>query len=83
MTTSLDEITDTVRSLVSEVLGVSAAELAVDTDLRGVEGADSVRVLRLIARIEREYDVELEDSDVFGVSSIAEIAEVVRKALDR
>ena len=83
MTTSLDRITETVRTIVAEVLAVPAAELAVDTDLREVEGADSIKVLRLVARIEREYDVELEDSDVFGVSSISEIADVVRKALDR
>lgn len=83
MTTSLDQITEAVRAIVAEVLDVPAAGLTVDTDLRGVEGADSIKVLRLIARIEREYDVELEDADVFGVSTIAEIADVVRKALDR
>lgn len=81
MTTSL-EITDTVRAIVAEVLDVPAAELSTTTDLREVEGADSIKVLRLIARIEREYDVELEDEDVFGVSSIAEITEVVGKALE-
>jgi acyl carrier protein len=84
MTTSpaiTDQITETVRGIVAEVLDTPAAELSLDTDLREVEGADSIKVLRLIARIEREYDVELEDEDVFGVSSIAEIAEVVRKAL--
>ena len=73
--------TETVRTIVAEALAMPAAELAADTDLREVEGADSVKVLRLIARIEREYDVELEDSDVFGVSTIAEIADVVREAL--
>ncbi|MCF7548541.1 acyl carrier protein [Pseudonocardia sp. WMMC193] len=82
MTASLDSLTETVRAIVGEVLSVPAADLPTDTDLREVEGADSIKVLRLIARIEREYDVELEDEDVFGVSSIAEIADVVRKALE-
>ncbi|GAA4558391.1 acyl carrier protein [Pseudonocardia xishanensis] len=81
MTASLDQITDTVRAVVADVLSVPADQLSVDTDLRDVEGADSIKVLRLIARIEREYDVELEDSDVFGVSTIAEVADVVRRAL--
>ena len=87
MTTSsdptTDRITETVRAIVAEVLDTPAAELSPATDLREVEGADSIKVLRLIARIEREYDVELEDSDVFGVGTIAEVAEVVRKALDQ
>ena len=79
--TGISDITETVRAIVAEVLAVSAAELALDTDLRGVEGADSIKVLRMIARIAREFDVELEDEDVFGVSTIAEVADVVRKAL--
>ncbi|GAA1854364.1 hypothetical protein GCM10009836_38040 [Pseudonocardia ailaonensis] len=84
MTTSTDtpaQITDTVRGIVAEVLAVPADALSLDTDLRGVEGADSIKVLRMIARIEREFDVELEDEDVFGVSTIAEVSDVVRKAL--
>jgi acyl carrier protein len=83
MTASLDQITDSVRAIVADVLSVPADELSTDSDLREVEGADSIKVLRLIARIEREYDVELEDEDVFGVSTIAEVADVVRKALDQ
>ncbi|MBP2371815.1 acyl carrier protein [Pseudonocardia parietis] len=84
MTTSLptiDQITQAVRRIVAEVLAVPAPQLGTDTDLREVEGADSIKVLRLIARIEREYDVQLEDEDVFGVSTIAEIAGVLQKAL--
>ncbi|ODU07562.1 MAG: phosphopantetheine-binding protein [Pseudonocardia sp. SCN 72-86] len=81
-TPTVDQITATVTTIVAEVLAVPAAELSADTDLRGVEGADSIKVLRLVARIEREYDVELDDADVFGVETIAEVAGVVRKALE-
>lgn len=76
-----DEIVHTVTRIVAEVLSVEAAQLRTDRDLREA-GADSVKVLRLIARIEREYDIELEDSDVFGVSSIDDIATVVRSGLE-
>lgn len=84
MTTSLpthEQITASVTAIVAEVLAVPAAALSVDTDLREVEGADSIKVLRLIARIEREYDVELDDADVFDVSTITDVAGVVRKAV--
>ncbi|PPK64914.1 acyl carrier protein [Actinokineospora auranticolor] len=81
MTTSLTEITATVTGIAAAEIGVPAAELAPETDLRGVEGVDSVKVLRMIAKIEREFDIELEDEDVFGVSTVAEVAAVVEKAL--
>jgi acyl carrier protein len=40
---------------------------------------DSVKVLRIIARIERAHDVELDDEVVFGVSTIGEIADAIRE----
>lgn len=86
MTTSAisrPEITAAVIEIVAGVLGTPAADLHEDSDLRAVEGADSIKVLRIIAKIEQRYDVELEDEDVFGVSTIAEVADVVAAARAR
>ena len=44
-------------------------------------GVDSVRVLRMIARIERTFDIELEDEDVFGMSTLAEVTAVVERSV--
>ncbi|WP_433559428.1 acyl carrier protein [Pseudonocardia xinjiangensis] len=76
------EITGSVVEIVAEVLGVAAADLRTDTDLRTVEGADSIKVLRIIAKIEQRYDIELEDEDVFGVSTVEQVSDVVSAALD-
>lgn len=80
-TTTVADITATLTDIVAAELGVPTASVHPDTDLRTMKGADSVKVLRVIAKIEREYDVELEDEDVFGVSSVGEVADVVHKAL--
>jgi len=71
------EITAVVVEIVATELGVAPTDLAPETDLRAVEGADSIKVLRMIARIEQRYDIELEDSDVFGVTTVAQIVDVV------
>jgi acyl carrier protein len=81
MTTTLPEITSTVTEIARAALGRPGAELAPDTDLRAVEGMDSVKVLRMIARIEQTYDIELEDEDVFGVATIAGAAALVERSL--
>ncbi len=82
MTTAApSEITASVVEIVAEVLGVDAAELHPDSDMRTVEGADSIKVLRIIAKIEQRYDVELEDSDVFGVTTVGQVADVVATAV--
>jgi acyl carrier protein len=85
MTTTVtqDQIVSTLTGIVATELGVPAADVRPDTDLRALEGADSVKVLRVVAKIEREYDVELEDEDVFAVSSVGEVAGVVHRALDQ
>lgn len=71
------QIISGVTEIVARELGISVEELDPTTDLRMIEGADSVKVLRMIAKIEREYDVELEDEDVFGVTCIHEIAKII------
>ncbi|WP_462189085.1 MULTISPECIES: acyl carrier protein [unclassified Frankia] len=81
MSVSYAEIVTTVTAIVARELGIPVEDLAADADLRSVEGADSVKVLRMIARVEREYDVELEDEDVFSAVTVAEVADVVQAAL--
>lgn len=75
------DIIATVTGIAAAELGVTGASLPPDTDLRSLEGMNSVKVLRMIAKIERTYDVELEDEDVFGLSTIAGTAAVVSRAL--
>jgi acyl carrier protein len=79
---SPDTLVGEITEIVADELGVPAGSLAPSTDLRGLEGADSVRLLRVVAKIERRFDVELEDEDVFGVSSVADLATVVGAVLE-
>jgi acyl carrier protein len=78
---SLADVTATLTAIVAAELGVDPQSIHPDTDLRTTQGADSVKVLRTIAKVEREYDVELEDEEVFGASSVGEIADVVYRTL--
>ncbi|MBL7500516.1 acyl carrier protein [Frankia sp. CNm7] len=81
MSVSTDELISEITGIVAEELGLSPDAVSPDADLRAVEGADSVKVLRVVARIERSHDVELEDEEVFGASTIREVAEVLKQAL--
>ncbi|MBA0052703.1 acyl carrier protein [Streptomyces sp. AJS327] len=81
MTEQREQILTTVTEIVAGEIGQSADSLTPETDLRSLEGADSVKVLRMVAKIEQRYDIELEDEDVFGLSTITEVVTVVEKAL--
>ncbi|MGK8504664.1 acyl carrier protein [Nocardia asiatica] len=80
-THTADDILRTVTDIAAAETGIPAADLRPDLDLRGMAGVDSVRVLRMVAKIERAYDIELEDQDVFGLSSLHDVVTVVSKAL--
>jgi acyl carrier protein len=79
--TSASEIIATITDIAAAELGVPEASLTPDVDLRAILGIDSVKVLRMIARIERKYDIELSDEDVFSLTTIEGTASAVRAAL--
>ncbi|WP_330253451.1 acyl carrier protein [Nocardia sp. NBC_00565] len=76
-----DDILRTVTDIAAAETGIAQADLLPDVDLRGMAGVDSVRVLRMVAKIERTYDIELEDQDVFGLSTLSDVVKVVDRAL--
>jgi acyl carrier protein len=77
-----DEIISTVSAILARELAMPAEELTADLDLRAVEGADSVKVLLMISKIERTYDIEIEDEDVFSLSTINDVVRIVLAALE-
>ncbi|MCK9876827.1 acyl carrier protein [Frankia sp. AgPm24] len=81
MSIDVDGVVRQITEIVATELGVAVDILTPDTDLRAIEGADSVRLLRVVAKVEQTWDVELEDDEVFGVASIADLAKVVTAAL--
>ena len=81
MTASLDTIVESVTDLVAQEFGVPRDSLTPELDLSTVEGADSVKVLRVVAKIERTYDIELEDDEVFGFKTITDVATSVESTL--
>ncbi len=70
-------VLDEVRAQTAKELGIDIGEIAENTVLKQLPGADSVRLLRVVAQIERVYDVEFEDEDIFGVGTPRQLADLV------
>ncbi|MET8558314.1 acyl carrier protein [Streptomyces sp. NPDC004959] len=71
------DITDRITELLAGLLGQEAAGISADDDLASVAGLDSVKVMRLIAAVEKEYDIELEDEQVFTLRTVRGLADAV------
>lgn len=76
-----DELTREVREQVAAELGLPVDEIAADAVLKQLPGADSVKMLRVVAKVERRYDVEFEDEDIFSVRTAAELAALIESTL--
>ena len=79
--TSREEIVAQIRAIAAKETGIPVEELTPDLDLREVEGVDSVKVLRVVARIERDHDIELSDEQVFAFATVSDVADAVVEAL--
>jgi acyl carrier protein len=70
-------VLDEVRGQVAKELGVDLSQVEPDTVLKQLPGSDSVRLLRVVAQVERVYDVEFEDEDIFRVRTPGELVGLV------
>jgi acyl carrier protein len=82
MTTPTAEA-DTVRELLAHELSLSPAEIADDDVLGDLPGADSLRLLRLVTRLERHWDIEFSDEEVFDATTFADLVTLVRTHVGR
>lgn len=70
-------VLDEVRAQTAKELGIDIGGIAENTVFKQLPGADSVRLLRVVAQIERVYGVEFEDEDIFDVGTPRQLADLV------
>lgn len=70
-----------VRSVIADVLSISAEDVAAGCDLRTLPGMDSVKILRIITRIEQTHGIELEDDVVFRAVTLDDLEGLVRSRI--
>lgn len=79
---TVDDVITTVTKLVATEFGLPEDQIDADADLSSLEGSDSVKVLRTVAKLERAYDIELEDDQVFGLKTVRDAARLVIAVLE-
>jgi acyl carrier protein len=80
-TPNIETITNEIQSLFCSSLNLSASQVEVTENLRELPGIESIKVLRIVAKIEKKYDIELDDDVVFRTNTIEEIAQAVTRLL--
>ena len=76
MTVAIEE---SIRHLIAAELSVPPDSVPVDTHLHEL-GLSSIKVLRILARLETLYEIELDDDAVFRAETLRDLACLVAAA---
>jgi acyl carrier protein len=67
------QVAAVVRELLGQELKIAPEDIAEDAVLKELPGADSVRLVRVVSRLERHLDREFDDERVFELSRLDEL----------
>ena len=72
-----NDLSDRIQSIVTEQLGVEAAEVTKDASILDDLGADSLDVVELVMTLEEAFDIEIPDDAVEEMRTIGDIQRFV------
>jgi acyl carrier protein len=71
------KVQDRIREIVSQQLGVDAAELLPEASILDDLGADSLDVVELVMALEEAFDIEVPDADVEAMRTLGDVERYV------
>lgn len=73
------DVSTAVREILAAELGLPVESIDPDDEIANLPGFDSVRVIRTIARIEKEFGVTVPDEDLFSARVVKDLVVVVAR----
>ncbi|WKZ57334.1 MAG: acyl carrier protein [Bdellovibrionota bacterium] len=74
---STEEITERIKSIIVEQLGVSMEEVTPEASFIEDLGADSLDIVELIMALEEEYEMEIPDEDAEKIQTVQDVINYV------
>lgn len=76
------EVLERVREVVSDVLGLPAADIDPDDRLMEDLEAEKPQVLELLDALEEEFDVEINEEELLALSTVGEVVELIASIIE-
>jgi acyl carrier protein len=73
-----EEISERVKSIIVEQLGVSLEEVTPQASFIDDLGADSLDIVELIMALEEEYDMEIPDEDAEKIQTVDDVTKYIQ-----
>jgi acyl carrier protein len=81
-TPTREQVAAVARELLSQELKIAPSDITDDAVLKELPGADSVRLVRVVSRMERHWDREFDDEQVFDLRKFDELVSLTLSYLD-
>ncbi len=82
MDRNIRDIQTTIKGIICRELQIAPQVITDQSSLRQIPGIESLKFLRVILRVEEYYEIELEETVVFGVDTLNDIAVAVASCLE-
>lgn len=76
---SSSEISERVKSIIVEQLGVGPEEVTPEASFIEDLGADSLDIVELIMALEEEYDIEIPDEDAEKIQTVKDVISYIEE----
>lgn len=74
----LSELTQlTILQIIADQLSVTVDDITIDSKIVDDLGADSLDIVELIDKLEKEFQAEISDSDVMKIKTISDILDYI------
>jgi acyl carrier protein len=77
------ETAETVRAIIADVLEIDAAELTEESNFEDDFGADSLLVIEMFSRFEKELGISIPQEDLVQLNDLSAAYQVVGRSLKR
>jgi acyl carrier protein len=75
-----EELAIRIKDLVCHIFELDADELTQDSDFVSDHGVDSMGAIELLANLEREFDIEIEQGQLTRMTTLSGVITVVAEA---
>jgi acyl carrier protein len=72
-----DEVIGHLRQIVADILKVPADAITTDSKLTDLAHVESIKLLRIAGKIERRFEIELDNEAMFREATLGDIADEV------
>ncbi len=76
---SSSEVTEKVKGIIVEQLGVSMEEVTPEASFIEDLGADSLDIVELVMALEEEYDLEISDEDAEKIQTVQDVINYIQE----